>query len=98
MCEGFYVWNALGNIGGNDLVCSRMGPHELYLEEWRFLSPGRKGKEDWEEERYRVCLENIIADYIENLGDRGAYLDLVGRRRMSGSRAGKVGWNQMNSF
>lgn len=97
MCEGCYVWNALGNIGGNDLVCHRMGPHELYLEEWRLLSPGRKGKEDWEE-RYRVCLENIIADYIENLGDRGAYLDLVGRRRMSGNRAGKVGWNQMNSF
>lgn len=34
---------------------------------------------------------------VENLGDRRAHLNLVGRRRMGRSRAGKGAWNQMKN-
>lgn len=48
-----------------------------------------------------MCLETDQLTVVENLGDREAYLDLVGRRqsRTNRSTPEKVGWKQSkNSF
>lgn len=55
----------------------------------------------WEEGKDRVCLETDQLTVVENLGDREAYLNLVGRRQSRTNRSipEKVGWKQSkNSF